>query len=160
MPRTVTIEELPEFSARHGGNPLLIGQYFVFEDGARIHRMGERHEPPANDYERLLLQKAYVTAKLKNEESDFDRHRRYWLSLAENVARFGHLAVPGPPVDAPQQLERGRQRILALRQRLEQIDAAIGLTAEAVQQQRQAVSEQERQQALRDQIRRIGSVQI
>jgi hypothetical protein len=34
------------------------------------------------------------------------------------------------------------------------------LTAEAVQQQRQAVSEQERQQALRDQIRRIGSVQI
>lgn len=129
--QTVRIESVQDFIKRMGV-PFVLDQHIkkrtdnpagvpiYFENGA-VSAHGSNYDPPTDDpptlTRNLIL---YCRNKLEVEEKEFASFRQ-WVADQADFHRRNPVNCPPPSTEAVQQLEDGRQRILALRQRLESL---------------------------------------
>jgi hypothetical protein len=172
----VILESFTEFSARQkvGGKPCPYVQAnkisirtgdtlgrFIFANGAVSDGLQSHFPPPDNEYDRLGIQRDYYAALLEGEEKAWHQYRQTCVDLAAQSARYANL--PGCPPDAPQQLERGAQRIAELRQKVSEIDALLAgdprkkVNNEAIERRQRAEAERIGQQnSLLNQLKAMG----
>lgn len=148
---------------------------FVHEDGTTIvythgGEFFQVQEPPRGDnltdtVNRLLAQREYFAVKERIEVKKFDAFKKDCQDQISYQERFGISSVPGPPANAVQQLEAGKERVLELRERIAEINAQIdeitgsGKDPETAFAQQQAASRQEAiaaTRAVQEQLRTIS----
>lgn len=125
------VESKSEFISRHGDYiPTGEGSHEVwyFEDGAKLESSWHGwnpHPPPPGGDDLLLAKRCYVVEKLRQEEHRYNNY----LSDALQQLRFYERGMGPPPhPQAEECLDRGRERIAALRARLEELDKQVSHT--------------------------------
>jgi hypothetical protein len=157
----IVIETWAEFHKRHGGNCIRVGGQFLFPDGARADSTGNlRSEPPTDPYQLLQAKRAYVEAKLSHESDEFHAFRSECQQQAAFAARYGSNNVPGPPENAVEQLERGRERIVKLHDELVELDRQIADTPQGRSRQERRDHEEKQRSQMTEQMRAIQSVNV
>jgi len=105
---------------------------YVFANGAYSDSTGH-YDPPPDEKVRLVVQRDFLKTKLRREERDFKEFRQTVINQASLHARYSNL----PPITAQavDDLRRGRERILRLREWLVKVEAGLIDPEEAKKQQ-------------------------
>lgn len=157
------IESYPEFCARHGHEHYQINGRLVFGDGASTDLSDMlRAEPPTDHVARLKLRRQFLATKLDNEIAKFNAFKTDCLEHMRLAVSSDYVgsACPGPPANAAQQLEAGKQRIAALQKELNEIDGQLLATPEAAEKRARMEQERFRRQQVHQQLNAINSVTI
>lgn len=119
-----------EFKALHGEPVELRKGHFLFPDGYElIHnsRGGVQHiagPAPDDKVGHLKVRHRFLTAQHDSEEKAFNAARNDYLTQ-QNAHMASPSFVPAVPEEAIQCLERGRDRILKLREEIAMIEAKL-----------------------------------
>jgi len=132
---------------------------FLFQNGALSDGLTNHYEPPPEQSVLLRLRKHFIETQLKREVAAFNQFK----SSCQQQAGYhlnNPMSCPSPPQNAADQLRAGKARIEKLRTELAPIDREIAALPGEVA--RRAVLEQKReqQQAARDDLTEIISVNI
>ena len=154
------IEELFDVIERHRcGKPILIKGRYLFRNGAQSDLSGTSHlNPPDYKWQRIALQKEFVEYEINREKTEFYQFQGTCTEQAGLAARYS--SCPPPPADAPEQLERGRERIRMLQDELDAINAELERSPAARQKARNAQLEHERQRHANNLNNKIFSISL
>ena len=157
--QVITIEDFRDFEKRHGGESIEYGNRFLFPTGAACDlNFGARWEPPMERWALLKAKRGYIAAKLKIEEDAFYKfkadqsERAAWAKENRNMA--------GPQYDGVEQLTRGRDKVLRLREQLAAFDEALSNSPEAVGKRQGEQAERERIESINARLDEINSIEI
>lgn len=145
---TIT-ETYVEYAQRHGNNALEIGGRLLFADGAECSMEPEgwpRKEPPADEYELLVLKKRYVSEQLRRAEEEFNRTQSAFSESASLAYRYKN--IPGPPENAPAILLELKARVFKHRQALRSINEQLAATPRGQLEAEEAEREMQRRTAM------------
>jgi hypothetical protein len=157
------IETHQEFTERHGEYVTNAAGWRIFRDGAILEvdpdfglstlagRAPIRREPPADEFDRLRVERTFWKLKLDQEQTAYNRFHATIQDQAQNALEYPE-SCPPPRDDAEEQLARGRSRIAAYQAALQRIDALLDTSPDAVNRaaakQREDADRQERQERL------------
>ena len=137
----ILIESFEEFAARHGGDFVKTRGLFLFPSGATCdEEFSWSHSPPVDPTELLRSRREYVQEKLTRAVGNFRSLKNEVLEQGRLSATFANL--PGPPDDAPQELQRLKAIVEKWREELQGIEVELEQTPEAIsRRERQAEQE-------------------
>lgn len=118
---------------------------YIYEDG-KVLDGPTLYEPSRVEYQRLLVAREYLRKAMAEEIKAFNRKKQEVIDQAAMHRRFNRLP-PGVGRGVAQELLEGRDRIFALRQKYQQIQAALAQTPEVkARAERQALERELAQQ--------------
>lgn len=160
MPTTIVIEKQEEFIARHGGNPLPIGDagWHICADGARYNPGNGNYkwqEPSTDEIGRREGEHTYNALMVKHLQRDADRLLQ-WIETQCGIFAMGSGPLPGQDdLDALEDMMLALHRAIAKRDELAQkLRELKGPTREEIQAKER---EQRRIEAdkIRDRVKQI-----
>ena len=96
-------ERVKEFDSKHGGEPVVVGHWLLFPDGAQreANPMGAWIDPPPKPYERAQLIVRYHEERLRRATQTFDELKETLRRQAsEAIRQAGAPTPPQPPGEA------------------------------------------------------------
>lgn len=137
------IESYAEFVKRMDCEQIQIEEgdrvVILFENGGRSNLKNHRN-PPTGEWELLRAKRRYLEIVLEREQNNWNDFKQSCIHQAELAQRFRN--VPGPPQNAPEQLEAGRKRINALKAKIRRIDAKLAESPRAVRRNEREAQQQ------------------
>lgn len=129
----------------------------MFVDGARI--VGHQfHDPPSDPVELLRTRKEFAVRKLASEQVQFAKYKQDVIRQAESAMKFKYVPAPGD--SSLEDLRRGKARILALRETISDIDAALSETREAEMERERQAEESQRQMKISAYLSELKTIDV
>jgi hypothetical protein len=161
------IESFDEFRQRQGCEHINLGSEvsrtgetvnrFVFANGAYSDSSGH-YDPPDDTKVRLVVQRDFLKTKLSREERAFHAFKQDVVNQGALHARYSNLPAVTP--EAVDQLRRGQERILRLRELLAKVEAQLVDPEAARKQQAKANLEGELRKRHLELLRQIQSIEV
>jgi len=140
------VEDFSEFKARQNCEAIqLQNGSWLFANGAQwlIHlfdgaeRYATHSEPPTEKFALLRAKRQFIQTKLNRENNEYERAISEYQQAARNAAMYPETCPPVPAL-AFQCLRDGWERLHALRNELNALDAELAQAPEALQQRADA----------------------
>jgi hypothetical protein len=154
-------ESAAAFDESHGNDPVIIGNWLLFADGAQRERqlMGAWLEPPSGDADRTQLVLRYHREKLAQATDAFQQLKDKLTFRANESIRHAGANTPPPPPSPEQiaELAAARSTVLEMRKAVDEAaERADGLKPpQRRERERLAVELAERGQTALEQIAAI-----
>ena len=138
----MNVETFDEFKARMNCEMLAIKGRYCFRNGAVSDGMFGHSNPPADEFSRLTLQRAFLQFKYDKQVKLFNEIKQENLEASSMFLKYSNSPPPNP--DAPDALRRIRETVLKLREEIQAIDGRLTVQPENAYVRRQAELRQER----------------
>jgi hypothetical protein len=121
-------ESITDFHERHGGQPVEVNGFLIYEDGARceagVMGGGAREEPPKDEYERLQIVRQYWDKLANVAARDFKDLKQILLKNARG-AEAGQGAYRAPDERDIRRLKALQYKATAFQRLLDRTDARL-----------------------------------
>lgn len=113
-----------KFDADNGGDPVAIGDWYVYRTGAKREPafMGRSADPPADPYERAKLVLSYWQTRLKTATAAFDAQKR---DLLERAAINRRQVLYAPDGDGVERLKTMQATVRDLQAKVAEAKADV-----------------------------------
>jgi hypothetical protein len=151
-------ERVAKFDNRHGAF-VVIGNWVIFADGAKreCNPLGPLNEPPEDDWERAKIINQYWQHKLELAVEEFDLHKSSLLRMAKAHSR--ETFTPPPPEEALAKLTELKKKVMKLRVKANDAEAAVEEAVPENIKQRAEEAEENRQRQ-QDFVNRLSKIEI
>ena len=142
-----------ELREKHGESLSLTHNQRIYADGTEV--SGNDYlsiiEPPMDEHGRLRARRKFLAAKHEQEVRDWKRFQSD-CSYQAAMHQSSPSTCPSPPANSVEQLEAGKERIMALRAEIAEIDEQLPDMQVRQNSEERARSDHSRVQQLRNEI--------
>lgn len=130
---------------------------YLFRNGATSN--GQLHgDPPADDHQRLLLQREFLQFVLKRRVAEFNEIKHQALQQASLATRYSNL--PGTSEDAPRAMLHLKEIADKLREDLAAVEHQLSQTLQGSAAKSHDESEMYRRQRVADVLSKVNAIEI